>query len=161
MNKYFLSSLVAATVVTADQLSKYLIRTTLPLFSHREILPFLDFTHIRNPGVAFGMLKDLPESVRMPFFLFVLIAAVFVIFYIIKNTARDEKTVILSLSLILGGAIGNSIDRFRLGYVTDFIDLHWFGNPDYHWPPFNVSDSCITIGAILIFIFSIFYNRGK
>lgn len=161
MNKYALASVVASAVVIADQLSKYLIRNTLPLYSNREILPFLDFTHIRNPGVAFGMLRDLPDEIRMPFFLFVLIAAVFVIIYIIKSTARDEKTVILSLSLILGGAIGNSIDRFRLGYVTDFIDLHWFGNPDYHWPPFNISDSCITIGAILIFVFSIFYKKGE
>lgn len=160
MNKYLMVSLVAAVVVAADQISKYMIRAMIPLYSNTEILPVLDFTHIRNPGVAFGMLRDLPDAIRIPFFIAVLVAAVFVIIYIIKNTPEQEKSVILSLSLILGGAVGNSIDRFRLGYVTDFIDLHWFGNPDYHWPPFNISDSCITVGAVLIFLITIFYKRG-
>lgn len=161
MNKYYLTTLVTSVVVLADQVSKYLVRNNIPLYSSQEVLPFFDITHIRNPGVAFGMLRDMPDNLRFPFFLIVLIAAVFVILYIIRNTDRSDKPFILSLSLILGGAIGNSIDRFRLGYVTDFIDLHWFGNPDYHWPPFNISDSCITVGAVSIFLFSIFYKRGK
>lgn len=161
MNKYLQVVVVSSFVVCADQITKYVVRSVLPLHSSREILPFLDFTHIRNPGVAFGMLRDLPDSVRMPFFVFVLVAALIVIFFIIRSTPRHERSVILSLSLILGGAVGNSIDRFRLGYVTDFIHLHWFGNPDYNWPPFNIADSCITIGAVFIFFLSIFYKRGR
>ena len=161
MNKYYFSLIVSVMVILVDQVSKYLVRSTIPLYNSVKILPVLDFTHIRNPGVAFGMLKNLPEAIRIPFFVIVLIAALIVIIYIIRNTDRHEKPIIFSLSLILGGAIGNSIDRFRLGYVTDFIDFHWFNYPGYPWPPFNISDSCITIGAISILLLGIFYNRGK
>ena len=63
---------------------------------------------------------------------------------------------IIGLSLILSGAIGNSIDRFRLGYVTDFLNFHWFNNPSLNWPPFNIADSCITVGAILVIATGLF-----
>jgi len=161
MNKYYFSLAVSMTVILVDQVSKFIVRSTIPLYSSVKVLPVLDFTHIRNPGVAFGMLKNLPDSIRLPFFVIVLVAALIVVIYIIKNTDHREKPIIFSLSLILGGAFGNSIDRFRLGYVTDFIDLHWFNYPGYHWPPFNISDSCITIGAISILLLGIFYNRSK
>lgn len=161
MNKYYLTLMVSSIVVISDQLTKYLVRSTIPLHSGTEVLPFFDITHLRNPGIAFGMLRDMPENLKIPFFIVVLIAALVVIFYMIKSTHNSDKSVIISLSLILGGAIGNSIDRFRLGYVTDFLHFHWFGHPDYSWPPFNVSDSCITVGAVMIVILSIFYSRGK
>ncbi|MGI9553432.1 MAG: signal peptidase II, partial [Thermodesulfobacteriota bacterium] len=129
MNKYLLTFLICITIVILDQLSKYLVTIYIPLYSSIDILPVLDFTHIRNTGVAFGMLQNLPASLKLPFFIVVFLVAVVVVISIIRNTDSSHKSMIIGLSLILAGAIGNSIDRFRLGYVTDFIDFHWFNNP--------------------------------
>ena len=84
-----------------------------------------------------------------------------VIVYFLKKTGHQDSLLRFSLGLILGGAIGNSIDRFKLRYVTDFIDFHWFGDPALHWPPFNIADSAITIGVILILIDTFITKRGK
>ena len=161
MNKYLLTFLICITVIILDQLSKYLVTVYIPLYSSIDILPVLDFTHIRNTGVAFGMLQNLPSGFKLPFFIVVFLVAVVVVISIIKNTESSNKSMIVGLALILAGAIGNSLDRFRLGYVTDFIDFHWFNNPSLHWPPFNISDSAITIGAILVVVTGIFFNRAK
>lgn len=157
MNKYRLVLIICSTIVSLDQLSKYLVRQEIPLYSKIDIFPFLDFSHIRNTGVAFGMLQDLPQGLKLPFFIVVFAAAVIVIFTILKNLKEDDKKLITGLSLIMAGAIGNSIDRFRLGYVTDFIDFYW---QNHHWPPFNIADSSITIGAIMV-ILAGFFSRDK
>lgn len=161
MNKYLLTVLICLTIIILDQLSKYLVTVYIPLYSSIDILPILDFTHIRNTGVAFGMLQNLPPGFKLPFFIAVFLVAVIVVISIIRSTDSNNKAMIVGLSLILAGAIGNSVDRFRLGYVTDFIDFHWFNNPSLHWPPFNISDSAITIGATLIIITGLFFNKGK
>ena len=161
MNKYLLTFLICIIVVILDQLSKYLITVYIPLYHSFDVLPVLNFTHIRNSGVAFGMLQNLPSSFKLPFFIAVFVVAVTVIVSIIKNTNSNNKTMIAGLSLILAGAIGNSFDRFRQGYVTDFIDFHWFNNSSLHWPPFNISDSAITVGAIMIVVVGIFLKKAK
>jgi len=141
--------------------TKYLIVDQIPLYSRVSLLPFLDLTHIRNPGVAFGFLSNLPESFRFYFFMLVFMLAIALITVFIRNTPFKEKLMLVSLSLILSGAIGNSIDRLRQGYVTDFIDFHWFGDPKLHWPPFNIADSCITIGVILLIVHTLFFYKHK
>jgi len=161
MNKLRTPIIVAAIVVILDQLSKWLVVKTIPLYEEVPFLPFLDITHIRNPGAAFGIFSDLPEQARLILFAVVLITAVVVIFYFLKKTGPQDSLLRFSLGLILGGAIGNSIDRFKLRYVTDFIDFHWFGDPALHWPPFNIADSAITIGVILILIDTFITKRGK
>jgi signal peptidase II len=161
MNKYKVVIFASLFIVIADQITKWVIRANLSLLERVPVLPFLDITHIRNKGAAFGIFNDLPEDVRTPLFVLVLVLAVIVIFVFLSKTDSRDRILIYSLSLILGGAIGNSIDRFRLGYVTDFIDFHWFGDPRYHWPPFNVADSAITIGVILILCDAFFLKRGR
>ena len=161
MHKYRTAAIITALVVVIDQISKWLVVTYVPLYGKINLLPFLDVTHIRNPGAAFGIFRDLPESLRLPLFILVLIAAVAVIVYFLSRTGNNDRLLVVSLSLILGGAIGNSIDRFRLRYVTDFIDFHWFGNPALHWPPFNLSDSAITIGVVLILLDTFILKRGR
>ncbi|HWP90795.1 MAG TPA: signal peptidase II [Thermodesulfobacteriota bacterium] len=161
MNKYKVVIFVSLFIVIADQITKWAIRANLSLLERVPVLPFLDITHIRNKGAAFGIFNDLPENLRMPLFVLVLVLAVIVIFVFLNKTDPRDRILIYSLSLILGGAIGNSIDRFRLGYVTDFIDFHWFGDTRYHWPPFNVADSAITIGVILILFDAFFLKRGR
>ena len=161
MHKLRISVIIAAVVVVLDQISKWLVVKYVPLYDTIRLLPFLDVTHVRNPGAAFGIFRDLPDDVRLIFFAVVLITAVAVILYFLSRTGPQDKLLRFSLGLILGGAIGNSIDRFRLRYVTDFIDFHWFGNPALHWPPFNIADSAITIGVILILFDTFITKRGK
>lgn len=161
MNKYKLAGTVSLAVIVVDQITKWIIRTELPLYSRINVLPFFDITHLRNTGAAFGMLRGLPESLRFPLFAIVLIVALFAVVIFLKKVAENDRVVVVSLGLILGGAIGNSIDRFRFGYVTDFLGFHWFGNLQYQWPPFNVADSAITIGVILILFDTLFLKKNK
>jgi len=161
MNKYKIAVCVSLFVIVADQITKILIRSNLALFEKMPVLPFLDITHLRNPGAAFGILNNLSESMRMPLFVLILIVAFTAIFLFLKKAEGSDRIIIFSLSLILGGAIGNSIDRFRLGYVTDFIDFHLFGSSKYHWFPFNVADAAITIGVILILFEALFLKRDN
>lgn len=159
MSKYKNAVITASVVVILDQITKWLVVKNIPLYSSVKVLPVLDFTHIRNPGVAFGMLRDLPDSIRFPFFIVVLVLAVIAIFLFLRKLDNNDRILIYCLGLILGGAVGNSIDRFRLGYVTDFLNFHWIGNASLSWPPFNISDSAITVGAILVFIFGIWKSK--
>jgi signal peptidase II len=161
MNKYKIVISISLVVLVLDQLTKMLIRANLALHEGVSLLPFLGITHLRNRGAAFGILNDLPESVRMPLFVLILVVAFIAIITFVVKAEPKDRILVTSLSLILGGAIGNSIDRFRLGYVTDFIDFHWFGNPKYHWPPFNFADAAITIGVILILFEALFMKKGK
>ena len=161
MKKIGFVASICSLFVLLDQITKYLIIENIPLYGKISLLPFLDIVHLRNPGVAFGFLSSLPESFRFYFFILVFLVAVVLVSVFIYNTPFAEKLMIISLSLILSGAIGNSIDRLRLGYVTDFIDFHWFSDPKLHWPPFNVADSCITIGVILLVISSLFLNKNR
>ncbi len=161
MKKIGFVSIICTVFVILDQITKYLIVKSVPLYGKINLLPFFDIVHIRNPGVAFGFLSNLPENFRFYFFILVFIIALVLISAFIYNTPFTEKIMIVSLSLILSGAIGNSIDRLRQGYVTDFLDFHWFGDPKLHWPPFNIADSCITIGVILLITYTLFFTENK
>lgn len=156
MNKYTVTLIIMVVAVALDQLTKYMVRMDIPLYSSIDVTSFFNLTHLRNSGVAFGMLQDLPQQFKLPFYIAVFAIALGVIITIIRNTEEKNRSMIIGLSLILSGAIGNSIDRFRLGYVTDFLNFHWFNNPSLNWPPFNIADSCITIGAILVIATGLF-----
>lgn len=161
MSKFQLSSTIVAIIVVSDQVTKYLIRSSLSLYERVSVLPFMDFVHFQNKGAAFGMLNTLPEYIRIPLFVLVLLVAVFVIVSFLRTTPDNKIVLISALSLILAGAIGNSIDRFWKGEVTDFIDLHWFGNPNFHWAAFNVSDTAITVGVVIVVFDSLISLKGK
>lgn len=161
MKKLSLVLPITIIFLVIDQISKYLIIENLPLYGRVNVLPFFDVVHYRNTGVAFGFMSGMPEDIRHYFFVLVFLIALILISFFIYHTPVREKMVIIPLSLILSGAIGNSIDRIKYGYVTDFLDFHWFGDPKLHWPPFNVADSCITIGVILLILHSIILNRNK
>ena len=156
MNKYILTAIIVITAVFLDQLTKYLVRVEIPLYSSIDVFQFFNLTHLRNSGVAFGMLQNMPQQFKLPFYIAVFGIALSVLFVIIKNTEEKNRSMIVGLALILSGAIGNSIDRFRLGYVTDFLNFHWFNNPSLNWPLFNIADSCITIGAVLVIATGLF-----
>jgi signal peptidase II len=147
--KVRLLTLVSGTILVLDQITKVLVDQTMALYQSFEVIPnFAHLTYLRNTGAAFGFMAGGRSSLRMVFFILISAVAIVCISYLLKSLRREQRTLTISLSMILGGALGNLIDRMRLGEVIDFIDLHWY---DVHWPAFNVADSAITIGVILLF----------
>ena len=147
--KLSLFLIVVALVVVLDQLSKLWIRANLPRI---ELLPgFLDLIYVENYGSAFGLFANQT-------FLLITISLVclLIILLFLRYLAPATTFSLIAIALILGGAIGNLIDRLRFGYVTDFIDIHL--QSLYHWPAFNVADAAITVGIITL-LFS-FYKSG-
>ena len=147
--KRFLHALpVVLLVIALDQITKYLIARYMNPLDSIEIFPFLHIVSIRNVGAAFGMFRNFGSS----FFIGIsFVAIVFVIWLLIKSSYNY-----FGLSLVLGGAIGNLIDRVLYGKVIDFID---FSIGSFHWPAFNVADSSLTIGIIIILFSSLFTGR--
>ena len=145
--KYVILLSLAGLIIALDQISKLWIAHHFELYESLRVIPnFFNITYIRNSGAAFGLLAKAPESFRIPFFIIIPLLALTVIILIFKKTRETELLMITSLSLILGGAIGNFIDRLRFSYVIDFLDFHWF--TQYHWPAFNIADSSIVVVII-------------
>jgi len=141
-------------VLTADQLTKLWITRTVPLSVSKKIIPgFFNLTHIHNRGAIFGFLGQSRNSVVFYFLMAASLVALFLVIYYFFKTPPAEKLMILSLSLILAGALGNLIDRVFRTYVIDFLDFYV---NNWHWPSFNIADASVSIGAvglILLFIF--------
>ena len=137
---------LAAAVVVADQLSKIAV---LGYFAGRapreQVTGFFNLVLAYNKGAAFSMLADMPGWQTPLLIAFALVAVAIVVTLIVRNPGK--RMFCLGLALILGGAVGNLIDRVRLGHVVDFLDFHAMG---WHWPAFNVADSAITVGAVLL-----------
>jgi len=149
--KYGVFLLTCSIVVPLDQLTKLYISSIMALHESFTVIPgIFNIAHVRNPGAAFGFLAQASAPFRSIFFTAVGIAAIGVIFYLLKKVKDDEFFLVLPLSLVLSGALGNLIDRIRLGEVIDFLDFH-IG--PHHWPAFNVADSAISVGAILLIYF--------
>jgi signal peptidase II len=140
--------LLMAGVVGLDQATKALVVRSLELHDYVPLVDgLLSLSHVRNRGAAFGLLSDwdLPyQSVLLSGLSIAALAAIAVYFFRLPSAARLPR---LSLALVLGGAIGNLVDRVRLGYVVDFIHVYW---RQHQWPDFNVADSAITIGVTLL-----------
>jgi signal peptidase II len=131
--------LIALIIAITDQVTKFLIVQNFPLYSSIEILPFFNIVHIQNIGAAFGALKWLGNPI---FIALSIIVIIFLTVLIFKETKG-----IFPYSLLIGGAVGNLIDRLTRGYVVDFLDFHAFG---YHWAAFNVADSALSVGMVLV-----------
>jgi signal peptidase II len=140
---------VCLLVIGTDQAAKAIVAATLPLFDTLTVVPgLLNIVHIENAGVAFGMLAGVGGAYQGALTLTLAMAALLGIAYYARQLRHEERLARLGLSLILGGAIGNLIDRVHAGHVLDFIDVYW---RDWHFWAFNVADASITIGAILVF----------
>ncbi|MDQ5987650.1 MAG: Lipoprotein signal peptidase [Syntrophus sp. SKADARSKE-3] len=146
----FIFLLTVLAVVALDQATKFFIDGAMTLHASIPVIPgFFSITYIRNPGAAFGFLAGAPAVFRSFFFLAVTIAAVVLILYYLHKTPGRGQLLTVSLSLILAGALGNMVDRLRLGEVIDFLDVY-IGTA--HWPAFNVADSAICVGAAVLFL---------
>ena len=137
-------------IIALDQVTKFVVRSTIPLYAKRAIIPnLLDFTHVQNTGAAFGVLNaaDFPFK---PIVMIVIAAlALVAISVYARQLGHEERLSRYGLAFILGGAFGNLIDRAIYSYVVDFVDVYW---GEAHFWAFNVADAAITIGAILVLL---------
>jgi signal peptidase II len=138
---------LAAAIVVADQLTKWVVLANFAHGERRVITEFLNLVLVYNKGAAFSMFADAPGWQTPLLIVFALAAAGIVSYLIVRNPGK--RLLCLGLALILGGALGNVIDRVRYGHVVDFLDFHAMG---WHWPAFNVADSGITVGAVLLIL---------
>jgi len=146
-----------AAIVALDQLTKIVVDRTMALHQSIAIVDGLfNLTYVRNTGAAFGIFAGSAEIFRRPFLILVSILASGFIVTLLRRLADGERGLITALTFVLGGAIGNLIDRVIYGEVIDFLDVYWRG---YHWPAFNIADSCITIG-VAIAMFCLYRHQG-
>tara|TARA_B100001248_G_scaffold262562_1_gene259427 strand:+ start:4949 stop:5425 length:477 start_codon:yes stop_codon:yes gene_type:complete len=150
--KYLVFWCLAGAILAFDQWTKLLIYTQ---FQWGESIPviqnFFNITFVKNPGAAFGFLAKAPAVFRDNFFLILPPIAMLVIVYMHYKAEKKDFIQITALGLIMGGAIGNYVDRLRFGYVVDFLDFHYFEK--YAWPAFNVADISIVSGIFLLLLF--------
>jgi len=144
--RYRILLAVSTLVLVLDQATKIYVDRNMALHSSICVIEnFFNITYLRNKGAAFGLLAD--SSYRLPFFIAVSMVAACVIYVVIRKLREDQRLAAGALSLIFSGALGNLIDRVRLGEVIDFLYFHWY---EHYWPAFNVADSAICIGVFLL-----------
>jgi signal peptidase II len=142
--------LVAFIVVLLDQVTKFFARVSIETFESIKILPFLQLVSVRNEGAAFGMFRSFGNTT----FIVISLAAMVFICYLLLRSSEDR----LGLSLILGGAAGNFIDRVVFKKVTDFIDV-FVGT--FHWPAFNIADSALTVGIGVLLVSAVVHHKKE
>jgi len=148
---------LGAAVIVLDQITKALVRDAVPLYESRVIVPgFLNLVHVRNEGMAFGLLNTADFEYKWLVTSALAALALFGIVYYARHLRPDERAARMGLSLILGGALGNLIDRLWAGYVVDFVDVY---SGTWHFWAFNVADAAINIGAALVFLDLLFVRR--
>jgi signal peptidase II len=151
---------IALAVAALDQVTKRWAHHTLRSAPQGRITVIDDyfvFSYVRNPGAAWGFLARASEQFRHPFFLSISVLAMLFILYIHWKLEPGQRLLLVAISLVMGGAIGNFLDRVRLRYVIDFIELHW--RHRYHWPTFNVADVAISVGVGLLVLEMIIGRR--
>ncbi len=153
MNKWFG---ISALIIVLDQIAKYAASHMLVMHEPVAILPFFNFTLMHNTGAAFSFLADQAGWQRWLFAGLALGVSIVLAVWLYRLRPH-EKWLALALSLVLGGAIGNLIDRVYYGYVIDFIDVYYNAS---HWPAFNIADSAISVGAVMLVI-DTFRNKKK
>jgi len=134
--------------VILDQISKHMVVEQMELYQNIEVMPFFNFFYVHNYGAAFSFLSDQSGWQRWFFSIVTILISLGIVFWLTK-LKPSQKLLIIALTLVLGGALGNLYDRLVYGYVIDFID--WYVG-DYHWPAFNIADASISLGAVLLIL---------
>ena len=141
---------IAAAIVVLDQATKAVVKARLPLHESVTVIPgFFDLTHVRNTGAAFGMLDNTNFAYKPALMVVVAFIALGAVASYALTLPATQRIARFGLALILGGAVGNLIDRAVMGYVVDFVDVYWRGA---HFWAFNVADSAITVGVVLMLL---------
>lgn len=148
---------VALAVLVLDRVTKTIVEHTMAAQETIPLLPFFSLSHVRNTGAAFGIFAGAPAWIRLPLFLGITAVAIAALVSLLRSSAADRPWVSAALGGILGGALGNLVCRLRYGEVIDFLDVHW---GDLHWPAFNVADSAITVGVLIVLFASLHDREG-
>ena len=156
MSKAWRWFLIAAAVVVADQITKAMVLARFRLGEGVVVMPNFNLVLVYNKGAAFSFLSDAPGWQTPLLVGFALVAIAVVAYLLVRSPGRWILSA--GLALILGGALGNVIDRLRFGQVVDFLDFHAAG---WHWPAFNVADSAITLGAVILIVESFFQKHSN
>jgi signal peptidase II len=146
---------LSLAVLAADQATKWLVTRQFELYESVEVNPYLDLTLLHNTGAAFSFLADAGGWQRWFFITLGIVVSVVILFWLRRLPSRGQSWLAIGLSLVMGGALGNVIDRVHYGYVIDFIHVHY---EDAYFPAFNVADSAITVGAICLIIDALFFS---
>lgn len=145
-SRYLIMLALTPLILVIDQLTKLYIDRTMQLYQSIPVIDgIFNITYLRNRGAAFSFLAD--ASWRLPFFILATVIAVIAILVAFHKLRDEQRFAAFSLTLILAGAVGNLIDRVRMGEVIDFLDVYW---GRHHWPAFNVADSAICVGVALL-----------
>lgn len=154
--KYLKLVLISGVVVLLDQITKALIVRELPLHHVKTVVKgFFNLVHVHNPGGAFGLMAGLSPAFRTALFVVVSSMAIALILYFYHTTPSNRPWLAAGFALIFGGAIGNMIDRVRMGAVVDFLDFYV---NSWRWPAFNIADSAITVG-VGIFVLHLLFKK--
>jgi signal peptidase II len=146
------AGIAAVVIVVLDLATKAMVERSMTLYESIPLLPFFSLTYVRNTGAAFGILRELSPTLRLPLFVLVTAVAVGTLVSYLRQIRSEETWVAAALGGILGGATGNLIDRVRYGEVVDFLHLHYRG---FDWPMFNVADSAISVGVAVLLLHSL------
>lgn len=150
MNRFFVLGAIALGLILVDQVTKAAIVDSIAYGDSIKVIDgFFNLAHVRNTGAAFGMGQGSSEIIRQLFFLFLPVAFCLWILVMFYKTAKGPMHNSIAYALILAGATGNLIDRFRLGYVVDMFMFYW-KKEEHHFHVFNVADSCVTVAAFLL-----------
>lgn len=145
-------------ILVADQVTKWMIASSIELYERVPVMSVLDITHLRNTGAAFSFLSDAGGWQRWFFIVLAILVSGLVLVWMSRLPARGKSWLCAALALIVGGAVGNVVDRILFGFVVDFISVHYAG---WYFPAFNVADSAITVGAAILLIESIVAGDGR
>lgn len=157
--KYIFLIAWSTFAVALDQATKLYVHTRFQLSESITVIEnFFNITYVRNPGAAFGFLAESHPEFREYFFLAIPPIAMLIIFMILRGVSDKDRVQIFALSNIFGGAIGNYIDRLRFRYVIDFLDFHLYNK--YSWPAFNIADSAIVLG-VMILMFLMWFEKKE
>jgi signal peptidase II len=151
------SAILIALIVALDQYTKSLISSSWHLGETLPIVPdVFSLTYVRNRGGAFGLMANLPEAWRVAVFVVFALATVSALVWMVRSTPHRDVLQRFAITAVIGGAAGNLYDRIRFGEVVDFLDVYY---RDWHWPAFNVADSFISCGVVLLLIGSLRRSR--
>jgi signal peptidase II len=148
--------LLTLLAIVLDQISKAWLTARFELYETHALLPVLDITRAHNMGAAFSFLAAAGGWQRWLFTALAVLVSSVIVVWLRRLDGVQQRTLAMGLTLIMGGAIGNVIDRIRLGYVVDFISVHW---SSHYFPAFNIADSCITVGAGLLILDALLEGR--
>src|SRR5487761_36422 len=149
---------LSVAVIALDQVSKYLVSSQLAVYDSIRLLPVFNLTLLHNTGAAWSFLAGASGWQRWSFILLALAVSVAIILWLRYLPRQQHRWRAPALALVLGGALGNVIDRVWHGYVIDFIQLHYQG---WYYPAFNLADSAITLGAVMLILEGLFTGRGR